>query len=159
MVVSLEKPVNLFNKKWNQNLTSGTNPKYNSKLRTYITFKTDICLEKYLQNNDNIKSRDLFTKLRLPDHKLAIESERRKQIKLENRLCLQCKNRNCLIEDEFHFIMICDKYSNLREKLYKTISGEAESFISLDDREKFKYIMSYNSHLSDILDYIYKCFS
>lgn len=151
-----ERLSKLFNKEWNTKVSTGTNPKFNSKLRTYVTFKPNIYLENYLLNK-NTNARELFTKLRLSDHKLAIESGRRKNIKLENRLCMQCRSKN-MIEDEFHFTMICPNHSKLREDLFKSIALKNNDFLSLSQKDQFIYIMSYKSNEDDILKYVKKCF-
>ena len=155
-----EKLWNFYNKEWSRKVALGSNPKFNSKLRTYIKFKSEIKFEKYLQFSDNITSRELFTKLRLSDHTLAIESERSKNIKLENRICQYCKLENKhILEDEFHLVISCNTYSKFREMLFKNICSSYAKFSSLSDKEKFIYIMSYKSNTQDILKFIQNCFN
>ena len=80
-----------FDTKWTKLITSGPNPKkHNSKLRTYTTFKPNMCFEKYLTSNIALKRRETFTNLRLSEHKLAIESDRKRRIKLKDKMCTQC---------------------------------------------------------------------
>ena len=57
-----------------------------------------------------------ISKLRLSSHCLSVETGRYKRIPLENRLCPLC---SVDIEDEFHFILICPHYQNLRVTLLK----------------------------------------
>ena len=150
-----EKLNELFNSKWNEIITQGPNPKkHNSKLRTFGTFKNKISLEQYLSGMSSIKKREHFTKLRLSEHKLAIETDRRRGIKLEDRICSQCRNPNHVIEDEFHFIIDCDKYKENRAHLFKSIDNTNKTFKILSSKEKFTYIMSYKTNIEDILQFV-----
>ncbi|XP_045167413.2 RAB6A-GEF complex partner protein 2-like [Mercenaria mercenaria] len=49
---------------------------------------------------------------RIGSHDLEIETGRHRKIERENRLCRKC-NKN-IIEDEFHFLLCCEFYSELR---------------------------------------------
>ena len=83
------------------------------KLRTYAQFKHVIKFEPYLNMVKNIKHRIMLTKFRLSAHDLEIEKGRydNKPIKAEERYCKFCKsNNNLIVEDEFHFLMICPLY-------------------------------------------------
>ena len=153
------KLIHVYNTTWKAKLTTGTNQRFNSKLRTYITFKDKICMEPYLLMDNNIKSRELFTKFRLSDHRLEIESGRRRNIKLEDRICQQCQNIDKYVEDEFHLVIKCEKYSKYRSDLLTSISTTQTHFLSLSERQKFKYIMSYQSNMFDIVSFIQNCFN
>lgn len=59
----------------------------------------------------------LISKFRLSSHQLRLEQGRYQNIPREHRICLHC-NQN-LVEDEFHFILICPLYVNLRKKFIK----------------------------------------
>ena len=117
-----------------------------SKLRTYVTFKTTFSLENYLLTVKSFNKRSTFTKLRTSAHDLRIETGRyNKPMKLpvSQRLCQYCERNE--IEDEFHFIMHCDKYKYERDVLFDKV----KTFTSFDsittDREKFVFIMSGNN--------------
>ena len=60
------------------------------------------------------KLRVTTTKLRLSDHCLAIEKGRRRSPKIdrEDRLCQICNEE--FIEDEKHFLLKCENYSDVR---------------------------------------------
>lgn len=66
---------------------------------------------------------------------LNIEVGRYRNIPLDNRLCTLCPNRS--IEDEFHFLCTCPIYNDIRSILYETIMYYDDSFIDLDDIDKF----------------------
>ena len=58
-----------------------------SKLYIYSKIKSNLKLENYLLFFSNFKMRLLFTKFRVSDHSLEIESGRYKNITREERIC------------------------------------------------------------------------
>ena len=66
----------------------------------------------YLSNLQNNFIRIALTKLRLGSHNLLIERGRWSNIAFENRKCLLCNE----IEDEYHFVVVCIKFHELRIK-------------------------------------------
>ena len=113
-----------------------------NKLRTYRQFKTSFSFEDYLMDITNINCRKLITKFRISDHSLQIEIGRRSvpRIPLNERFCTFCKSS---VEDEFHYIIKCDKYVQLRNVLFTTMKSHCKNFEYLSDRQKFMYIMSF----------------
>ena len=81
-----------------------------NKLRTFQKFKTieNYKCEDYLRQVTNIRHRITLTKLRLSNHKLAIETGRyvRPYKKLEERICP---------EDEIHFLTLCPVYQEKKK--------------------------------------------
>ena len=79
-----------------------------NKMRNYRLFKTidNHKCEDYLNQVTNTRHRIALTKLRLSNHKLAIEtgSYSRPFKKLAERICPICKIE---MEDEYHFLNIC----------------------------------------------------
>ena len=65
----------------------------------------------------NPKLRSVLTKLRISAHNLRVETGRygRNRLERNERKCLICANSND-IEDEFHFIILCNVYNDLRVK-------------------------------------------
>ena len=61
------------------------------------------------------KYRNTIAKLRLSSHQLNIETGRRRNISRSDRKCTLCNSND--IEDEYHFVLICPIYYDLR-KLY-----------------------------------------
>ena len=57
----------------------------------------------------------LICKLRLSSHCLCIETGRYKNVPLERRICPMCKSD---VEDEYHFMLKCPAYNNLRKKIH-----------------------------------------
>ena len=66
----------------------------------------------YLHILPNNFIRIAITKLRLGSHYLMIERGRWKKLELIDRQCISCND----IEDEYHVIMCCKKYKNIRQK-------------------------------------------
>ena len=68
------------------------------------------------------------------DHALLIEVGRHRGLQVEQRLCKMCHLN--LVEDEFHFLMICPAYDNLRAVLLS-----AANVMLLDPKIQFSTIM------------------
>ena len=62
------------------------------------------------------KLRNILTRLRLSSHKLRIESDRytRNRTPSELRYCILCNVND--VEDEYHFVLVCPAFTELRKK-------------------------------------------
>ena len=102
-------------------------------LRTYYLFKDDFCLESYLININDYVVRKSLSKLRMSSHSLEIENGRHKnpKVPVDQRICNKCVLN--VIEDEFHFLVICPKYDNIRKILYDKIHSVCSNFILMSD--------------------------
>ena len=89
-----------------------------SKLQTFSLVKTNIGIENYLIDVQNVPERISLSKLRLSNHTLMIETGRHKKIEREKRFCPFCSSK---VEDEFHFIVECPIYNHLRWELWNII--------------------------------------
>ena len=80
----------------------------------YRDFKVTISYEPYLSCPRFARS--LIARLRCSSHDLLVETGRwsRPVLPYINRICTRC-NLN-LIEDEFHFVLICPAYVELRTR-------------------------------------------
>jgi len=83
-----------------------------SKANYYRSFKINFTIEKYLSLPTYLRFG--LSRLRCSSHQLKIETGRwtRPPIPPANRICSNCDLH--LVEDEYHFILICPKYSNIR---------------------------------------------
>ncbi len=81
------------------------------KLVLYKSIKTDFEMESYLSSNFSVK---FISCLRFGVLKLNVEKGRYINLPREQRICMCC-NMFC-IENEYHFIMICPAYRQLRLK-------------------------------------------
>lgn len=86
-----------------------------TKLNIYKHFKIEFCMESYLDFHINVQ---LLTKIRSGTLKLSVETGRYQNLERENRICFSC-NMN-VVEDEYHFVLVCPTYRSLR-KLYLPI--------------------------------------
>ena len=132
---------NCYERYWAKNIkdSTGTSNKGGNKLRTYAIFKRIFHCEPYTKLSDK-ESRRWLAKFRCSDHSLRIETGRRQGLKPEERICLMCDNMT--VEDEFHFLISCPKYDQLRHKLVKYISEKVPNLDSLPLEHKFTYILS-----------------
>ena len=117
------------------------NEKY-PKLRTYKTFKTDMRIEPYLLHN---LSKTLYTNIarfRLSSHNLNIELGRHKRpyVPASDRICDKCDLN--LVEDEIHCLMICPKWANCRESLFRIAHKSIDGFLVINQSLQFHKIMT-----------------
>jgi len=102
-----------FNKELKINSFSNGNQKLKIPVDYYNKYKTEFGIEQYLLNIKNDKLRKQLTRFRLSAHKLAIGVGRFQNIDREQRLCTFCNQHQ--IETEFHFLLICPKYIEIRK--------------------------------------------
>uniref|UniRef100_K1QT84 Reverse transcriptase zinc-binding domain-containing protein n=1 Tax=Magallana gigas TaxID=29159 RepID=K1QT84_MAGGI len=88
-----------------------------SKCILYKHVVDHFCLQVYLKKPIHVKYRKLITRLRLSSHDLKIETGRYENLTRDCRKCESC-NLN-VIEDEFHFLLICPSLCSLRDKYIK----------------------------------------
>jgi hypothetical protein len=86
-----------------------------SSLNIFREIKDTFEQSNYIRLLENTKFRNALAKLRLSSHKLNIEVGRHYNIPRDERKCTLC-NLNDL-EDEFHFVLKCTAYVDLR-RLY-----------------------------------------
>ena len=130
-----------------------------NKLRTYRLFKTTNSLEQYLITIPNITDRRLMTKLRISDHSLEIEKGRHKKPykSPQDRLCPFCKTST---EDEKHFLVKCNLYDNLRQKLTTDLKQRTNLDLDhLSEQNKFTTLINPPQKAqSMVAKYIKECF-
>ena len=115
--------------------------KQERKMRTYIQFKTSFVSEDYLSIKNELH-RKAMSKLRISAHTLQIERGRytTPPTPVEKRTCQHCPENQ--VEDEYHFLITCNKFSTARANLYSTIDGLCDQFKKLDNYAKFMYMLS-----------------
>ena len=86
-----------------------------SKLRTLSMYKLEFCTEQYLYLNMPQRLRSFLAKFRIGNHELEIERGRHQNIPVSERICKLCFNcNNVYVEDEYHVILQCPSYEELR---------------------------------------------
>ena len=103
----------------------------NHKLQYYKDFKTGLFLENYILCITDFKFRKALAKLRCSAHNLNNEIGRYKNDEF-GKLCNFCLTTQKYIEeDEFHFVMQCPNYSELRAKYISTECTNIYNFVNL----------------------------
>ncbi len=117
-----------------------------NKLRTYRTFKSKLEKEPYLDLISNKQHRKTFSRLRCGTHCLRVETGRytRPKTPFDERICLVCVDFNQPeVETEFHFVMKCALYADLRCALLSECCAILPDFDKQDHHQQFENIMSH----------------
>ena len=111
------------------------------KLRTYKLVKTNLQFEPYLYITIP-KYRSSLSRFRLSSHDLQIERGRytRPKTPVDDRKCRFCQNN--AIEDEIHFLLICNKYNNIRSDMLNTVNNFVTGLSNLDSQTKFVTLLT-----------------
>ena len=109
--------------KWHQQLMHNGNAANGNKLRTYRQYKNVLKTEHYVTCNLSRGHRRTFAKFRSCNLPLVIE-----------RLCKFCDTK--AIEDETHFLVDCEFYSDLRYQIFKSAQSIDNTFIYYDSLKK-----------------------
>jgi phage terminase large subunit-like protein len=119
----------------------------NGKLRTYITFKSNFGREKYLSVlKKSFEQRRCLTELRISCHQLKIETGRYQGTLLHDRKCERCSSGE--VEDEYHFLIHCNKLENDRNLLLKEIVKSCPNFKRLNSKNKLVLVNEYRGKIS-----------
>ena len=110
----------------------------NPKARLYLSFKRKPTYETYLKTVKDRKIRVQYTKLKLSDHNLEIESGRHKKIERQQRFCSSCNSYN--IGDELHFLFECSELYLIRAVFFQKILKRYPDLNNLDKQQKFIFL-------------------
>lgn len=88
-----------------------------NRLQAYSIFKHNFEIENYLNFEIDPKYKLALTRFRTSSHSLMIETGRYENIPREQRICQFCNMRK--VEDEYHFLLVCPNYRDLRRKFFK----------------------------------------
>ena len=124
------------------------------KLRILAMVKSTYEPEQYLKNHTKKGLWALFAQLRLGSLPLSVEEVHFAGLHLDQRICPLCMEHN-LVEDEYHFLMVCEEYETERRELLGDLSQYNDNFPNLDDVEKFIYILKLGNKRS--MEHIYRC--
>lgn len=109
----------------------------------YSYVKEQFCYELYLDKINCKSFRSALTRLRVSSHRLRIESGRygRGRVERHERTCQFCDTNE--LEDEYHFVLKCSAYENLRSqyiKRYFYIRPSMAKFIELLQSKSHKVL-------------------
>ena len=123
-----------------------------SRLQTYSIFKYNFELESYLNLDIDKKYKLALTRFRTSSHSLMIETGRYENTPREQRICQFCNMGK--IEDEYHFLLVCPNYPDLRRKFFKPY------FCHWPTLMKFDTLLSKDSKISvtNLSKFIYFAF-
>lgn len=119
------------------------------RLDTYCLFKHSFGIESYFNYIFEPKYRIALTKFRTSSHDLNIETGRHCNLPRNARICRNCKSG--LPENEYHFVLICSKYADLRSRYIKRY------YYTWPTKQKFTNLMCSTSKiiLTNLARYIY----
>ena len=100
-----------------------------SSLEFYKEICPTICTATYLHKIVNIRYRRALSKIRVASYDLQIELGRHRGIERSERKCTACDRNE--IEDVFHFILICPKYTHIRNQHLKGYYHQRPSMFKL----------------------------
>ncbi len=92
-------------------------------------------MEEYVKYCLSRRGQSLIAQTRMDILPLHIETCMFRNVKLKNRTCQVCKNN--YIENEFHFICICNVYTEFWNAMYTNIN--TIEFVEMSDKDKFIY--------------------
>ena len=114
-----------------------------SKMDSYRSFKSNFIQEDYFNDITNRAHRASYTKIRISNHRLAIERGRYYKIPRNGRYCEFCKRHQILqVEDEIHVLLTCLKHKAPRTDLFEVIKSNCSNFEKLHSKEQFNYLMN-----------------
>ena len=110
-------------------------------------------MEKYLSVVDIRKYSIVLSKFRCSSHDLCVESGRQCNVPYNLRFCLFCLKRGLNhIEDEFHVLLICPLYEELRTKYLPQVRfGNISMFIEI--------LSTKNVSRTELACYLFHCFN
>ena len=138
-----------YKQEWKISISN--NPE-NNKLQTYAKFKTNFEMENYLIHLNSSQKKTMFTKLRISSHDLHIETGRYtkpRKTPVNDRICRFCSTGE--IEDELHFTLNCEYYSEIRKDFYNKLESFCD-FRLLDAASKLITLFSYNNGDTEFCD-------
>lgn len=133
---------------YRQNIFSFVTSSSKGQLYQYVV--NDFVLQRYLTKPIDDRYRRMLTKIRLSNHQLKNETGRYNNTLRSQRICTLCACND--IEDEFHFILKCPFYENLRSmyiKKYYYVKPSVFKVVCLMSSENVK-------ELSNLGKFLYK---
>ena len=136
------------------------------KLRTFITFKNFNEMPSFVTKPLTFLQKKQIAKIRLGSLAIRIESGRFSRPRLEphQRICLVCRDTNIseglepCVENEFHFLYVCSKYSNLRNSWLESLV-KPENFENLDQGSKLGIALNLHENIKATAQFIISAYN
>ena len=112
-----------------------------NKLRLYNTLKGSFKLEPYIEKITNRNQRHWLSRYRISAHTLRIETGRytRPVTPIIDRKCCYCDQNS--IDDEKHFILLCDTFKLKRQCFVSRVKTLIPQFDTMSIDEKLRFIL------------------
>ena len=125
--------LNVFKQRLTDDFIQGWNAEISnsSRANTYSLI-ADFNFKCYLDFITIRKFRYAFTRLPVASHRLEVEAGRwhkPNRITVEERKCVNCNS----LEDEFHFLLECSLYQDLRQIYIKRYIGQGQMYLNLSN--------------------------
>ena len=124
------------------------------ELRTYTLIKEVHEPEPYITSLLPKFQRILMAQLRSGVFPIMLEIGRYLNLPVSSRVCKICNDGN--VEDEIHFVCICQAYSDARRDLFNYMIDKVVHFTELSDKEKYILMMKY--HQRQVAKYIERAY-
>ena len=112
-VLIKQRILDLYYQSWYANINNS------NRLVSYARYKHNFDREDYLNTISEPKYRVALCRFRLSSHDLAIERGRYAGIPANERICKCCNMK--VVENEYHFILVCPGYKDIRKKVSLTV--------------------------------------
>ena len=129
------------------------------KLRTFVKFKDFFETPAYITKPLSFIQRKFLAKTRLGCLEIRLETGRwaRPRIPEEARICQVCENFNKNVEDEFHFIFECFRYSSQRALWFEKLEIP-KNFQILSKDQKLGIILNHPNNVKVTAQYLIDIF-
>ena len=113
----------------------------NVKLSNFFKFKRELEISPYLMIIRSKYVRSPIARLRCSNHSLGVEISRYTNNE-QDKYCKYCYEKHIrVIEDEFHFVLVCGKFKHIRDRFLPVI------FCNSPNMDKYFNIMSSRNFL------------
>ncbi len=128
-----------------------------SRMNSYVTLKREYELAEYLVSVRDTKQRQILTKYRLSDHRLAVETGRHRNTWLptEHRICGHCETEE--VETEEHFLLHCPKYHHLRQIFFPKFTRNIQNFENMKNTKKMSILLGEGSSAALAAQFVFSC--
>ena len=142
-----QRMIDCFLQKWYTDLQNTTLLKY-----FYKHIKQSFTIETYLNKLTTKTHRRNIAKIRLSSHNLRIETARyaRERVDREERVCKFCTSME--VEDEYHFILCCPAFLDIRKmyiKRYYFVRPSMFKLVELFTSENRKTLLHLSKYISN----------